>query len=59
MLEVDESSGEVRAAWRGLLDGLRDTDVAFLHGPRGEFDPYETAPGYRHLSGVMALATGS
>lgn len=48
----------VQQAWHDLLDALRDAEASFTDGTRGEFDAEEVAAGYRHLTEVMAFATG-
>jgi hypothetical protein len=44
------------AAWRELLDLLRDADRTFLEGPRAGMDALGVAEGYRHLTHLLAYA---
>jgi len=44
------------AAFRDLLDVLRDADQTFLTGPRGGLDALGVVEGYRHLTHVLSYA---
>jgi hypothetical protein len=44
------------AAFRALLDVLRDADASFLAGPRAVTDAVTIAEGYRHLSHLLMYA---
>ena len=48
--------GAAQAAWRELTDFLRNADMTFLDGRRGQFDEYETAYGYRSLIHMLMNA---
>ena len=50
--------GPAQAAWRELLDVLRDADQSFLDPARGSFDASEVAEGYRNLLHFVAFAYG-
>lgn len=52
-----EEAGEAGAAWRALVDVLREADRAFLDGSRGRFDDGEIAYAYRTLTHMLAFAT--
>jgi len=49
-------AGDAAAAWRYLLDGVRELDRAFLHGDRAVEDPTARAEGHRFLATVLGLA---
>jgi hypothetical protein len=55
---TDNDPGEAQAAWRELLDVLRESDRSFLDVARGEFDDREVGYGYRNLVHVLGFATG-
>lgn len=42
------------AAFRELLDLLRDADQTFLTGPRADMDGTGVAEGYRHLTATTS-----
>ena len=44
------------AAFRELLDVLRDADATFLAGPRAVADAVSVAEGYRHLTHLLGYA---
>ena len=44
------------AAFRELLDLLRDADATFLTGPRAGLDDLGVAEGYRHLTHLLGYA---
>ena len=44
------------AAFRELLDVLRDADTTFLAGPRAVTDAVNIAEGYRHLTHLLSYA---
>ena len=44
------------AAFRELLDLLRDADQTFLTGPRADMDETGVAEGYRHLTHLLGYA---
>jgi len=50
--------GPAQAAWRELLDVLRDADASFLDPARGDFDDLEVADGYRNLASILTFAYG-
>jgi hypothetical protein len=47
---------ETSAAFRELLDLLRDADRGFLDGPRAVADPLSALEGYRWLTEVLSVA---
>ena len=47
---------ESTAAWRELLDGLRDLDATFLEGPKAVRGEQTVAEGYRFLATAMGIA---
>jgi hypothetical protein len=44
------------AAWRELLDGLRDLDQTFLEGPKAVRGEQSVVEGYRFLASVLGVA---
>jgi hypothetical protein len=44
------------AAWRELLDGLRELDEHFLSGPKAVRDETAVAEGYRFLATILGVA---
>jgi len=44
------------AAFRDLLELLRDADRTFLEGPRAQTDPVSAVAGYRHLTHLLGYA---
>lgn len=57
-LRRELDGGPAQAAWRELLDVLRDADRSFLAPERGSFDELEIADGYRNLTSILAFAYG-
>lgn len=53
-----QAGGAAQAAWRELLDVLRDADQSFLDPARGDFDALEIADGYRNLTSILTFAYG-
>ncbi len=53
-----QAGGPAQAAWRELLDVLRDADQSFLDPARGDFDELEIADGYRNLTSILTFAYG-
>ena len=51
-----ESQHQSTAAWRELLDTLRDLDQAFLEGDRAVHDDRTLADGYRALATTLGVA---
>lgn len=58
MGDADARAGAAQAAWRELLDVLRDADRSFLDPSRGDFDELEIADGYRNLTSILTFAYG-
>ena len=53
---MTEPTHESTAAWRELLDTLRDLDQAFLTGDRAVQDDRHLADGYRQLATTLGVA---
>ncbi len=51
-----KSATQSGAAFRELLDVLRDADQTFLTGPRGGLDALGVVEGYRHLTHLLGYA---
>jgi hypothetical protein len=47
---------QTSAAWRELLDGLRDLDARFLQGPKAVHGEQSAVEGYKFLATMFALA---
>ena len=52
----DAGMWESTAAWRELLDGVRDLDAHFLEGPRAVNGEQAIAEGYKFLATMLGLA---
>jgi hypothetical protein len=51
-----QESWDSAAAWRELLDGIRDLDANFLDGPKTVRGEQSVAEGYRFLATVLGVA---
>ena len=47
---MERNEWAASAAWRELLDGLRDLDTRFLEGDKAVHDEQTVAEGYRFLA---------
>ncbi len=52
----DEPSWQSSAAWRELMEGLRDLDAVFLSGDKAVADEQTVVEGYEFLATVMGVA---
>jgi len=53
---TDRSTWESTAAWRELLDGMRNLDTHFLEGSRAVRDEQAVAEGYEFLATMLGVA---
>jgi hypothetical protein len=53
---ASEAPSDSGAAFRAMLELLRDADQTFLSGPRAVADAVSTAEGYRHLTHLLGYA---
>src|SRR5436190_13493 len=53
---IDMAANQSGAAFRALLDLLRDAEQSFVSGPRAVADQVDVAEGYRHLTHLLGYA---